>query len=230
LIEEAAGGTLFLDEVGDLSLDSQSKLLRFLEEGEYYRIGGTRKLQTRTRVVSATNKNLEGMIGEGTFRHDLYFRLAVIKMEVPPLNERREDILPLANHFLLEFSRKFGKRITGISHPAAKALENHGWQGHIRELKNLIERGVLVGQGPKLTAEDLGLTDKGDTVDPDYPAPTRSVLPPEGIDLPAVLADLEMQYFEQALKISGGNESKAARLLNLNHHTFRYRKKKLQKR
>ncbi len=112
LVEQAADGTLFLDEVGDLSLEAQAKLLRFLEEGEYYRVGGTKKLQIQTRVVSATNKDLVAMIEKDLFRRDLYYRLAVIKVEVPALNNRRDDIVPIARHFLSEFASKHGKSFT----------------------------------------------------------------------------------------------------------------------
>ena len=115
LVEQAAGGTLFLDEVGDLSLEAQAKLLRFLEEGEFYRVGGIRKQKLPVRIVSATNKDLQELIADGQFREDLYYRLAVVKIVVPSLNDRREDILPIATHFLVEYSRKFGKRFTGIS-------------------------------------------------------------------------------------------------------------------
>jgi len=132
LIEESASGTLFLDEVGDLSPEAQSKLLRFLEEGEFYRIGGTKKVQIETRVVSATNKDLENMIEKELFRKDLYFRLGVIRVEVPSLNERPEDIIPIAKHFLLAFSRKFDKTFTGISPEAESALMAYRWTGNVR--------------------------------------------------------------------------------------------------
>jgi DNA-binding NtrC family response regulator len=229
LIEEAEGGTLFLDEVGDLSLEAQSKLLRFLDEGEFYRVGGTKKLRVQTRVVSATNKDVEALIKGGLFREDLYFRLGVIKVQIPSLNERRQDIIPLAKHFLLEFSRKFEKEFTGISRDAEMALTEHNWTGNIRELKNLIERAVLIGRGPELSARDIGIGDAGagekrrsEGREPIFPP-----IPPEGIDLTSVEKALERFYIEEALEIAGGNESKASRLLRINHHTFRYRRKKL---
>ncbi len=148
LIEEAAQGTLFLDEVGDLSTAAQAKLLRFLEEGSFYRVGGTKKVTIQTRVVSATNRNLETMIEEELFRKDLYFRLGVIKVTIPSLNERVEDIIPLAKHFLYGFSKKFSKSFTGISPEAESALKEHRWVGNIRELKNIIERAVLTSTSP----------------------------------------------------------------------------------
>ncbi len=231
LIEEAANGTLFLDEVGDLSLEAQAKLLRFLEEGEFYKVGGTKKRQIQTRIVSATNKDLDSMIEKGRFRKDLFFRLGVIKVQVPSLNERLDDILPIARHFLYEFSRKFGKIFTGISPRAESALMAYNWTGNVRELKNIIERGVLIGKGPEL--EDMDLSIKGankaegfgqgksDTAFPPLPA--------TGIDLTAVQESLDRHYIEAALQMAAGNESKAAKLLNMNHHTFRYHHKKLQR-
>ncbi len=230
LVEEAANGTLFLDEVGDLSHEAQAKLLRFLEEGEFYRVGGTKRLQIQTRVISATNKDLDSMIAEDNFRKDLYFRLGVVKVQVSSLNERREDITLLAKHFLLEFSNKFGKKITGISQEAENSLTNHKWTGHVRELKNIIERGVLVGKGPLIEIEDLGLegvpeAKKSKQAEDEMVFPP---LPATGIDLASMQESLERYYIEEALKRAGGNESQAAKLLNMNHHTFRYRRKKLR--
>jgi DNA-binding NtrC family response regulator len=229
LIEEAAAGTLFLDEVGDLSLEAQAKLLRFLELGEFYRVGGTKKLHIDTRVISATNKDIDQMIADGRFRRDLYFRLGVIKVKAPSLNERPDDIIPLTKHFLQEFSRKFGKKFTGISAEAETVLMAHNWTGHVRELKNLIEGAVLIGKGAELSLKGLDLDPKSQR---EQKAPIRDkngfpFLPPEGIILDAQLQSLEKHYIEEALKIAKGNESKAAKLLNINHHTFRYRKKKL---
>ena len=229
LIDEAANGTLFLDEVGDLSLEAQAKLLRFLEEGEYYRVGGTKKLHIKTRVVSATNKNIDSMIAKGLFRNDLYYRLGVIKVEIPSLNKRPDDIVPIAKYFLLEFSNRFGKHFTSISPKAEDVLKTFPWKGNVRELKNLIERGVLTGKGPELTLDDLGMQD----VDKRYTDNLINdegllpVLSAKGVDLPSLLQDYEKYYIKEALRIAGGNESKAARLLNINHHTFRYRRKKL---
>ncbi len=230
LIEEAEAGTLFLDEVGDLSLAAQAKLLRFLDEGEFYRVGGTKKLQVKTRVVSATNKDVDALIEQGLFRQDLFFRLGVISVKIPSLGERRGDIIPLAKHFLLEFSAKFEKDFSGISPDAEAALLKHGWTGNVRELKNLIERGVLVGSGPELRVEDLGLEPpgKGKPARGDAPETPFPPIPPGGIDLASVERSLERYYIEEALRMAGGNESGAARLLNINHHTFRYRRKKLQ--
>ena len=229
LIEEAANGTLFLDEVGDLSLEAQSKLLRFLEEREFYRVGGTKRLQIQTRVVSATNKDLEELMEKDLFRRDLYFRLGVVKVQVPSLNERREDVVPIAKHYLLEFSNKFGKSFTGISPDAEAALRAYNWTGHVRELKNLMERAVLISEGPELTTQALGVetaneagTGRQTKENLDFPPLSET-----GIDFVAAQESLEKYYIEQALRLAQGNESKAATLLRMNHHTFRYRKKKL---
>ena len=229
LIEEAANGTLFLDEVGDLSLEAQAKLLRFLELGEFYRVGGTKKHHISTRVISATNKDMDRMIADGQFRKDLYFRLGVVKVQAPSLNERPEDIIPLSKHYLQEFSQKFGKKFTGISSQAEAVLLTHNWTGHVRELKNLVERAVLIGKGPELLPGDLGI--ESHTQDEHKVlVGDMAGFPPlssEGLDLDVQLQTFEKHYIEAALKIAKGNESKAAKLLNINHHTFRYRKKKL---
>ena len=226
LVEQAADGTLFLDEVGDLSLEAQAKLLRFLEEGEYYRVGGTKKLRIQTRVVSATNKDLNTMIEKEFFRRDLYYRLAVIKVEVPALNKRRDDIVPIARHFLGEFSNKHGKSFSGFSPETEAYLKNHNWQGNIRELRNLVERGILVGQGPELSPQDLGLEGTSEVI---VPASAENedgspVLPDEGLDLQA----LEDHYIREALQKAEGNEAKAAKLLRMSYYSFRYRRKKLK--
>lgn len=226
LVEQAADGTLFLDEVGDLSLEAQAKLLRFLEEGEYYRVGGTKKLRIHTRVVSATNKDLDTMIENEFFRRDLYYRLAVIKVEVPSLNKRRDDIVPIARHFLAEFSNKHGKSFSGFSPETEAHLKSHNWQGNIRELRNLVERGILVGQGPELSPLDLGLEGSMKDASPPVVESEGGIppLPEEGLDLQA----LEEHYIKEALKNAGGNETKAAKLLRMSYYSFRYRRKKLK--
>ncbi len=232
LIEQAADGTLFLDEIGDLDLDAQAKLLRFLESGEFYKVGGTRKVHVQTRVVSATNKDLMKMIDDGSFREDLYFRIGVVKLEVPALNERPEDILPIAKHFLMEFSNKFGKSFSGITSEAKQALQHIQWRGNVRELKNIIERATLIAKGPELTLQDLGIQEVHPAHQPiqkqeqkhlpDKPNPAVSQA---GIDLPSLLESIEKQYIEEALRITDSNETKAAKLLHFKYSTLRYRRR-----
>jgi DNA-binding NtrC family response regulator len=229
MVEQAEGGTLFLDEIGDLSPEAQAKLLRFLEEGEYYRVGGTRKLTVRARVVSATNKNLQELIGKGLFREDLYYRLAVARVELPSLTARQDDIIPIALHFLLEFNRKFGRSFNGISRDAREALMRHRWKGNVRELRNFVELGVLVGKGPELTREDLGLGEQNISAGPSHAAGEilHPLLPPEGIDLDMAHESVDRHLFREALSVAGGNETQAALLLRINYSTFRYRRRKL---
>ncbi|UCH19768.1 MAG: sigma-54-dependent Fis family transcriptional regulator [Deltaproteobacteria bacterium] len=230
LVEKAIDGTLFLDEVGDLSNEAQAKLLRFLEDGEYYRVGGTKIRMAQTRVVAATNKDLPHLIAEGRFRQDLYHRLAVVKIEVPSLNQRRDDILPIAKHYLLEFAHKFGKTYTAISSEAEDALKECNWTGNVRELKNLIEKGVLLGEGPELSLQDLGFDETPNPAESsELENGTRlPALSAAGMNLPSFLDSVEKNYFEEALKIARGNESKAAKLLQMSRDTFRYRRKKME--
>ena len=226
LIEQATGGTLFLDEIGDLNLDAQAKLLRFLESGEIYKVGGTKTIHVKTRVISATNKDLAKMITDGTFREDLYFRIGVVKLEVPSLNRRPEDILPIARYFLMEFSKKFDKLVNGIDPMAEKALQQIRWRGNVRELKNIIERATLVSNGPQLTLADLGgLTADSGREPLFYSEKLPHTLPPDGIDLVHLLADIETRFIVDALQVTGANETKAAELLRMKYSTFRYRRR-----
>ncbi len=228
-IEEADQGTLFLDEIADLSIAGQAKLLRFLESGEFYKVGSTQKHNANVRVVSATNKNLEALIDKELFRKDLYFRLCVVKANIPSLNERRDDILPLAKHFLYEFSKKFKKNIRKISREAEQSLLSHTFSGNVRELKNIIERACLITQTDSLTKASLGLqkeTDQKPPAQPENQTVNEFDIPEKGLDLKNLLENIEQKYMDHALALSGGNESKAARLLKMNHHTFRYKLKK----
>jgi len=229
LVEEAAGGTLFLDEVGDPGADAQAKLLRFLDGGEFYRVGGTRRMRATARVVSASNKDLEILVKKGVFREDLYYRLAVVRVEVPSLSERREDILPIARHFLVEFSRKFGRPVIGFSPAAEEVLLAHSWDGNVRELRNVLERAVLTGKGEEIEAGNLRLGPA--TAAPPggglAEAPPVPSLTEEGVDLSSIQLSIEKYFLGKALTLARGNDSKAAQLLNVNYYTFRYRRKKL---
>ena len=228
LIEAAHNGTLFLDEVGDLNPEAQAKLLRFMESGEFYKVGSTVKQTVKARIVSATNRDLDEMITNNTFRKDLYFRLGVVKIQVPSLNERKEDTILLARYFLQVFNEKFGKALTGIDERAVELLKLYVWSGNVRELKNMMERAVLTARGTELTPEDLGLEkiDRGRVMegidDKRFPP-----LPPTGIDITEVRLSLDRFYFGKAMEMAKGNETRAAKLLNLKHHTFRYQLKKI---
>jgi DNA-binding NtrC family response regulator len=180
----------------------------------------------QTRVVSATNKNLAKLIDEGAFREDLYFRIGVIKLEVPSLNERPEDILPIAKHFLMEFSKKFGKSFSDITPQAERALQQIQWRGNVRELKNLVERATLIAKGPELTLQDLGTQALQPTQSPKHlPDKLTPAIPQGGIDLPSLLESIEKQYIEEALELTIDNETKTAKLLNYKYSTLRYRRR-----
>ncbi|MDA8135250.1 MAG: sigma-54 dependent transcriptional regulator, partial [Desulfobacteraceae bacterium] len=229
LIEEADNGTLFLDEVADLSLAGQAKLLRFLENGEFYKVGSTKKHSVKVRIVSATNKNLEELMEKDLFRKDLFFRLCVVKAKIPSLNERKEDIPALAKYFLFQFNRKFKKNVVAISLEAENLLLSHPFTGNVRELKNMIERAALIAKTSTLTGEDLGIQETlpAGNQAPDKVSDIPVSIPEQGLNLTGLLENIEKKYMEQALLLTRGNESKAARLLKMNHHTFRYKLKKI---
>ncbi|MBF0496301.1 MAG: sigma-54-dependent Fis family transcriptional regulator [Deltaproteobacteria bacterium] len=227
LVEQAANGTLFLDEVCELTPDAQAKLLRFLEDGEYYKVGGITRRNVQTRIVTATNRDINELLEQGLFRRDLYYRIAVVRIDLPSLKERREDIIPMARYFLGEFGRKLGKPFAGISLEAEKALEAYNWRGNVRELKNLIERSVLISDGPELSLDDLGLQKQTEQKQiPGSPSVPLPPIPPTGIDLMDKLRAIEKGFIAVALKMSHGNETSAAQLLNMNYHTFRHRRRK----
>ncbi|MCP3873358.1 MAG: sigma-54-dependent Fis family transcriptional regulator [Desulfobacteraceae bacterium] len=230
VIEEADNGTLFLDEVADLSLAGQAKLLRFLESGEFYKVGGTTQYKVNVRLVSATNKNLEELIDQERFRKDLFFRLCVVKAKIPSLNERRDDILPLAKYFLVEFNKKFNKNLMHISKEAKNTLLTHEFTGNVRELKNIIERACLISGNDILAKSDLGIHQTSHDIEAsnsDRLEDHSFSIPDQGIHLKKILEHIEKKYMGHALRLTKENESKAARLLNMNHHTFRYKWKKL---
>lgn len=220
LFELADGGTLFLDEIGDMQLSMQAKLLRVLEERSFRRVGGTRDIKIDVRIVSATNRDLQKAMEEKTFRNDLYYRIGVIPIVLPPLRDRRDDIIPLAEHFLTLFNREFGKQVHGISRMAEKILMEYDWPGNIRELKNVIERAVILECEETLLVENLPQELVERTVGTSGPLNFR--LPPEGIDI----EDVERELIRQALEMAEGNQTQAARLLNLGIDALRYRMKK----
>jgi DNA-binding NtrC family response regulator len=154
-IELADGGTIFFDEIGDMSLQTQAKMLRVLQEKHFTRLGGSVPIRADFRIIAATNKSVEGMIAQGSFREDLYYRLSVITLKLPPLRERREDIVPLALHFIGEFNHVYGKNVLGISDRVTETLEEHSWPGNVRELKNIIERAVIFCETDLIEPRDL---------------------------------------------------------------------------
>ncbi len=208
--ELAHGGTLFLDEVADLSLVTQPKILRVLQEGEFERLGGTRTLQVDVRIVAATNQDLAEMVKEKRFREDLYYRLNVITVRVPPLRERHEDIRVLAQHYLRVYAAKNGRKLEGFSNEALERLESYAWPGNVRELENLIERTVLLARKDRLDAEDL----------PEEVAGVKR--PPRDAILELVgtpLDEIERRLLDETLRITGGNKTQAAKLLGIDVRT-----------
>lgn len=229
LMEMAHNGTLFLDEIGEMSLTLQVKLLRVLEKQSFRRVGGVKDISVDVRFISATNRNLNDLVGAGRFREDLYYRLKVIPMHIPPLRERPEDIAPLADHFLRLYNLQFQKSFTGFDPSARSALEAYGWPGNIRELRNVLERAVLLCDGNTLTADQLNLPGSGPVKTPamwdDLTAAMKATLPEDGIELEALLERVETHCVRRALDQAGGNQSRAARLLGLNRDKLRYRLK-----
>ncbi len=208
--ELANGGTLFLDEVGDLSLVTQPKILRVLQEGEFERLGGTRSLQVDVRIVAATNQDVAEMVKEKRFREDLYYRLNVITVRVPPLRERHEDVRVLAQHYLRVYAAKNGRKLEGFSNEALERLESYAWPGNVRELENLIERTVLLARKDRIDAEDL----------PEEVAGVKR--PPRDAILELVgtpLAEIEQRLLDETLRITGGNKTQAAKLLGIDVRT-----------
>ena len=220
LLELAHGGTMFLDEIGDMAPALQAKLLRVLEERRFRRVGGTKDLAVDIRVMAATNKELRTAVEQGIFRKDLYYRLQVVIITIPPLRERREDIPLLTQHFLDHFSRDFKKRPPRLSPAAERLLVQYDWPGNVRELRNVIERAMILVDGAELTPADLPPELAGQVaLERDAP---RFALPPGGV----LLEDVERDFVHQALELTHGNQTRAARLLGLTRDELRYRVKK----
>jgi DNA-binding NtrC family response regulator len=220
LFEAAEGGFLFLDEVGDLELALQGKLLRAIEERTVRRVGGIRDRKIDVRILAATNRDLHDEVQRNRFRSDLYFRLAVILLHLPPLRERREDILLLAEHFLRRFSAKYGKDVRRIDARAREVLISYPWPGNVRELSHVIERAVLWSRDATLNLEQLSLASfvRADT----NGAQSTEVAAQDAMDL----TQLERSAIERAMREAGGNQTKAAQRLGISRDTLRYRLKK----
>jgi two-component system, NtrC family, response regulator HydG len=212
--EHAHGGTLFLDEVGDMPPSLQAKLLRVLENQEVYRIGSNESIKVNVRLLSATNRDLEAAVSSGAFRQDLYFRLKVVTVKLPPLRERKEDLPLLCNHFLKEFSQRHGKKITAIADPLRKAIHFYDWPGNVRELRNLIESMVVQDTDGVLSLDDL---QEGDSL-------KRVSLPEKASGAESLigrpLSEIERYYIERTLELTGGNREEAAHKLGIGERTL----------
>ena len=205
---QANGGTLFLDEIGEMPVDLQSKLLRVLETGDFFKVGDTKPVKVNVRIITATNRNLLEEVNEGRFREDLYYRLNVFKIELPSLRERKEDISLLTDFYTKYFAAKSNRKIKSITKEALKLLEAHNWKGNIRELKNIIERAVILASTDHVTPESLP-----------YDMQTKTDAVANTFDLSV----MEKQHIQKTLAFAKGNKTEAARLLNIGLTTL-YRK------
>lgn len=205
LFEAAHQGTLFLDEIGDMPGSLQGKLLRVLQEGEVRRVGSTAPVRVDVRILTATNKKVEALLSQGILRDDLFYRLNVVRISIPPLRERPDDIIPLAHHFLEVYRKKITKEIKGFSPETVQTLVNHPWPGNVRELENAVERGVTLARSPFITPQDLSL-----------------VLPPPelGLETGVTLREIQRRYILSVLERHGGNQAKAAQELGIGRNTL----------
>jgi transcriptional regulator with PAS, ATPase and Fis domain len=219
LLQEAEGGTILLDEIGELPLNLQAKLLSVLETKRFRRLGSNKSIEVRARTIAASNRDLKSEVAEKRFREDLYHRLNVVSLLLPPLRELGEDVLIMADHFLKVFNMEFKKTVQGFTSSARKALLGYTWPGNVRELSNCLERAMIFVEKQWIDEADLvlGNPDQG-------PHGQEWAIPPKGI----VLEDVERQFIISALRQAGGNKSKAARLLGLTRDTLRYRLEKFQ--
>ena len=220
-VEAAAGGTLFLDEVGELPLPLQGKLLRFVQERQFERVGGRETLTADVRLVAATNRDLAAMAAAGQFRSDLYFRLRVVEIEIPPLRARGgDDIVDLAEHFVQQFARRYRKGPLRIADAARPALIAYGWPGNVRELENAIERAVVLATGPTLGVKDLGLRGLVPGASESMVGIPIAAAAPDAVSLPSnlALAEVERRYAKAIVEREGGNQSAAARALGISRN------------
>lgn len=215
--EEADGGTLFLDEIGDISASVQVKLLRFLQEREFQRVGGNQTVHSDVRIISATNRNLESKVKDGTFREDLFYRLNVVAMDIPPLKERKEDVPVLIDHFLKRFAVENGKNITGITSEARDLLLKYDYPGNVRELENIIERAVVISRNSVISVDDL-------------PFMNERIFPEDagkkGGLLRGSIEQMERKLILEAMKKAGDHQTKTAEILGISERMLRYKLKK----
>ncbi|MEZ5317690.1 MAG: sigma-54 dependent transcriptional regulator [Vicinamibacterales bacterium] len=213
LLESADGGTVFLDEIGEMVPSLQAKLLRFLEEKAFRRVGGSADIKVDVRVIAATNRDLDEAVREGKFREDLYYRLNVLPVRMPPLREHPEDVPALVEHYVAQFGQEFRKDVRGVSDAAMAELQRHTWPGNVRELRNVVERAMLITDEPVLEPEHFTLMTPRQVVGDEF------VLPPAGVNLD----ELEQNLVRQALQRTDWNQTRAAALLGLNRDQIRYR-------
>ena len=232
LFEQASGGTLFLDEIGDMDLGMQAKVLNILQEQKFRRLGGDRVIKTDARIIAATNHNLREDVSRKKFRQDLFYRLNVIHIYLPPLRERREDIILLTKYFINEFNSSFKKTVRGASQEAVDTLSNYSWPGNVRELRNTIERIMIIDnpeiiQSKHLPAEIIGEPLHLSKAD-HFSSGVDLEIPDGGIDLKDLTDRMQARLIQKALARAGGNKSKAAKLLNIDRFSLRYLMNKLQ--
>jgi nitrogen regulation protein NR(I) len=233
--ELADGGTLFLDEIGEIPVEMQVKLLRALQESEFERVGGIKTLRVDVRLIAATNRDLSALIADGRFREDLYYRLAVVPISLPPLRERREDIPLLAEHFIAKYNGRLGKQVQGIETEAMQALLAYSWPGNIRELENLMERSVLFADGSVIRAASLPDTVRGQAAAPGQPiaamGPLGAIVAPSGASMKEIVrqaqAELEKELISRALEDTGHNVTRAARKLQISRKSLQVKMKEL---
>ncbi|MBM4315778.1 MAG: sigma-54-dependent Fis family transcriptional regulator [Deltaproteobacteria bacterium] len=219
LLEVADGGSMFLDEIGDMSLGMQARILRLIEQKTFRRMGGVKDVRVDVRIVAATNKDLRRMMAEGSFREDLFYRINVVTLFIPALRERREDILPLANHFIDRYNKEFHKAVRKISKEVEHLFMIYDWPGNVRELKNVIERAMILGDGDSLLLGHM----------PREIMPGNREQPAAGFDLPPEgisMEKLEESLVRKALAMTGGNQTKSAVLLGISRDSLRYHMQK----
>jgi DNA-binding NtrC family response regulator len=226
LFQAAHGGTLFMDEIGNMSLTMQVKLYRVLQEGKLRPLGSTEEMDVDVRVITATNKDFEKELAEGRFREDLYYRLSVIPIHLPPLRERRDDIPLLARHFLEKFTKVMNKPIRGISPEAMRRLEAYEWPGNVRELENTLERAVALESGSEVSLGVLPGRIGGYETPATGPGNGSFQLPADGLDFEKQMAEMERRYLQTALEAGGGVRTRAAELLKISYRSFRHYAKK----
>ncbi len=220
LLEIADGGAFLLDEVGEAPPAVQVKMLRVLQEREFKRVGGVKDIKVDVRIIAATNRNLDELIKEGKFREDLYYRLNIIPIHIPPLRDRKEDIPPLVNRFIVKFADEGEHEVVSISNKAMRLLENHHWRGNVRELENAIERAVVLATGSRIEPENLPDEIRYANVE----IKKGSMLVPDtGIDLGEIVDSVEKDLLTKALEKTGGKKQEAAKLVNLSFRSFRYK-------